>query len=472
MLEQLLKYQSEGDLCTEYYTPTELIGIYNNMLVKHNTHPNLITMRGIYKPGMRPEYYNYDLLRDEQTGDEITLFLSPEQKSKLKLGNLIFVMGIINRSIIKGGMIKLMIKATRIHIIEETAITENDMKLFELHKKKLNKGFKDIESVIKEKLYADIKPRISLLFAESSGVGPEFKEALSSAQGSIDFIESRTSFAQVGTFKAMLAQLDKEGFDSIAIIRGGGSGIDFFDKAEVLEGIINMNTPVISAVGHKTEKFFLKEVADKVIDTPTALGGFFRDMVEGVMQQKEKSKAILIEQVRKQFIDRIDTQEKQNKELTVQIQTITKSNKESTEKAASQIRSLTDQLKEVSDKSQKTINDLTKQIQETREQNKTATDTSLKKDEVNQKLIEDLTKQIQETKEVQKGHLEEVNKQSQSYLEQIRRNNTLLETKNKEIQDKIREIAELRNGKSQGVSIIILIIVAIVMFMLGGLLIR
>ena len=94
------------------------------------------------------------------------------------------------------------------------------------------------------------------------------------------------------------------------MVRGGGIGIERLDNLEVLETISHLVTPVISAVGHPEERLCFKEIADKEVATPTALGQYLSDMVERVASMKAKSKALLVQQVSKQYADQIANLEK------------------------------------------------------------------------------------------------------------------------------------------------------------------
>ena len=71
-----------------------------------------------------------------------------------------------------------------------------------------------------------------------------------------------------------------------------------------------MQTATISAIGHADERLTFKEVVDKEVATPTSLGQYFSELCERVASEKAKSKAVLVEQVRKQFAEQITSLEK------------------------------------------------------------------------------------------------------------------------------------------------------------------
>ena len=66
-------------------------------------------------------------------------------------------------------------------------------------------------------------------------------------------------------------------YDVIAIIRGGGAGLEALDEVELLETLVKMNTAWMYGAGHEGEKLFILNIADKAIAIPHALGTYFRD---------------------------------------------------------------------------------------------------------------------------------------------------------------------------------------------------
>ncbi len=75
-----------------------------------------------------------------------------------------------------------------------------------------------------------------------------------------------------GQIITALKALDKLSLDIIVITRGGGSIEELFtfNNEELVRSVYNVNTPVVSAVGHETDFTLIDFVSDKRASTPTA----------------------------------------------------------------------------------------------------------------------------------------------------------------------------------------------------------
>jgi len=302
------------------YTPSGIIDIYNNS-VQIPQERSVITIKGIYYRGTDQLYANqfYDSLTDEMGGTKITIKTNQLQRNKLVNGKLATVLGVLNRKIRpERSVIAVSINVQDILLVEEKKITDEERKRADIQLKKIDIGYRVPELIIKQKLYKNEKPKVALVFASGTIVQPEFTNALAYASEFIDFTKEYIAFSNAADVLNLLRVLAAE-YEIIAIIRGGGAGQDLFDSLDFNSGILDINSCVISAIGHKAEVFFFKNIADKVVDTPTALGFFFKNLVDEVKSEISNSKAILTEQVKLQFGNQIKTITEQNEKLNAQI---------------------------------------------------------------------------------------------------------------------------------------------------------
>lgn len=340
----------------KYYKPSELIGIFNNMLSRQNENAQVVFLRGVYlmNPKQGNWAYCYDTLRDEDSQEELTIVLTHQQRADLKNGNLVMVGGVIGRNVSNKGYIQLTLKVSRIEVVQEQAVDEAEIKRMELRQKKASVGFKNVDSILEQKLYTDQRPRVALIFAETSITDSDFNAGINAAKSAIDFDEYRVNFSNSTQFIERLQNVDENWYDVIAVVRGGGSGIEKLDDLSVLEAIVGLKTPIIAAIGHVEEKLFIKQLVDKAAPTPNGLGQYFSEMVESVSEKKSKSRAVLTEQIRKQFQEQIVAGQKQNKELQEKLKVLTenqakatKAQEEATKKHQEQVEAANKQNKQL-----------------------------------------------------------------------------------------------------------------------------
>lgn len=374
-MPELQAKSSNQNLPATIYKPSELLGMFTAYLSRQEVNSKVIFLRGIYlkNPKHDPRWaYRYDILRDEDTQTEITLQMSQKQSDELKDGNLVTVGGVLGRRVQKNSHIQLMLVVSRIEIVKEQVIDEDELKRIELRRKKVSLGYKNVDGLLEQKLFTDERPRVALVFATTSITMGDFNAGINAAKSAIDFMEFRVNFSSPSDFTTLLKQLDPRGFDVIALVRGGGAQVEAADDLNVLETVVNLKTPIIAAIGHVEEKLFIKQVVDKEAPTPNGLGQYFSDMVESVSEKKTKSRAVLTEKIKKQFKEQIEAGQKQNKELQEKLTKLTKTQEEATKKHNEQIQAIQKQHKEQLDKTNKQNEELQKKLTEITKTNETA----------------------------------------------------------------------------------------------------
>ena len=433
------------------FKPSEIIGILRNHLATGQVNQKVVCLRGIYFKGSYiNQYYRTatDRLVDESTSDELTLSMPLNLRDDLENGNVITVHGILDRSITNKGLIQIVLKVTEVEKIKELALSEDEIKRTELRRIKSEKGFKNVDSILESLLFQDKRPQIALVYAETSITNDDFEKGVQAARTHIDFKEYRVSFAKTKMFCQTLKQLDTMNYDVIAIIRGGGAGLEALDEVELLETLVNMNTAWMYGAGHEGEKLFILNIADKAIAIPHALGTYFRDITDGVVQKRNNSRAALVKEVEGQFKKQLEESNKKNKELLTQIDKMTKQQQEQTKANKENIDKLTEQNKKNLEAQQKKNDEALAKIHA---QSKQQMEQSQKQNEALQKQLADLSKSQKESVD----KLTEQNKQT----------NTLLEKERQHSRDLERKLAAKPNYMST--FIIIAIIAAIFGFILA-----
>ena len=448
------------------YKPSEIIGIFNSILAKQSVNAQVVYLRGVYLASGRQSYngYFYDTLRDEDRQEEITMYVTQQQRENLKNGNLVNVGGVLGRNVNNRGQIQIILNVSRIEIVQEQAIDEDEIKRMELRQKKSSVGFKNVDSVLEQLLFTDQRPRVALLFATSSITMSDFEAGINAAKSAIDFMEYRANFSNAKEFISTLQSLERGNFDVIALVRGGGVRIESLDDVSVLEQIVSMNTPTIGAIGHVEEKIFIKQLVDKCAPTPNGLGQYFSEMVENVSEKKTRSRAALTEKIKKQFKDQLEASQKQNKELQEKLKVLTKAQEDSV-KAQQEATKKHNEKDQAAQKQNKELQEQLKGIQKSHQEQITKlTEAQKQQQEQQKKQQEELNKSL--------GKMQESNAQLQKNLAAITTQNTeslkQLAQAKEHAKDLEHKLSEALNKKGDNSSLwMIIAIIAIILLIVS-----
>lgn len=448
------------------YKPSEIIGIFNSILAKQSVNAQVVYLRGVYLASGRQSYngYFYDTLRDEDRQEEITMYVTQQQRENLKNGNLVNVGGVLGRNVNNRGQIQIILNVSRIEIVQEQAIDEDEIKRMELRQKKSSVGFKNVDSVLEQLLFTDQRPRVALLFATSSITMSDFEAGINAAKSAIDFMEYRANFSNANEFISTLQSLDRGNFDVIALVRGGGVRIESLDDVSVLEQIVSMNTPTIGAIGHVEEKIFIKQLVDKCAPTPNGLGQYFSEMVENVSEKKTRSRAALTEKIKKQFKDQLEASKKQNKELQEKLKVLTKAQEDSVKAQQEATKKHNEQV-QAAQKQNKELQEQLKGIQKSHQEQITKlTEAQKQQQEQQKKQQEELNKSL--------GKMQESNAQLQKNLAAITTQNTeslkQLAQAKEHAKDLEHKLSEALNKKGNNSSLwMIIAIIAVILLIVS-----
>ena len=105
-----------------------------------------------------------------------------------------------------------------------------------------------------------------------------------------------------------IERFEEEGVDTIIIGRGGGSIEDLwcFNDEDLARKVYNCSIPIISAVGHQTDRTLVDEVSDLSVATPTAAAMSAVPKLEGTFKELDAYKDRLTVNLQ-QKIDRMKT---------------------------------------------------------------------------------------------------------------------------------------------------------------------
>ena len=452
------------------FKPSEIIGILRNHLATGQVNQKVVCLRGIYFKGTYVNQYFHtatDRLVDESTSDELSLSMPLNLRDDLENGNVLTVHGILDRSITNKGLIQVVLKVTDVEKIKELAVSEDEIKRAELRRIKSDKGFKNVDNILESLLYQDKRPNVALVYAETSITHEDFEKGVQAARTHIDFTEYRESFAKTKAFCQKLRQLDAMNFDVIAIVRGGGAGLEALDEVELLETLVYMNTAWMYGAGHEGEKLFILNIADKAIAIPHALGTYFRDITDGVIQKRNNSRAALVKEVEGQFKKQIEDSNKKNQELTKQLEVLQKQNKEQTEASNKKIEELTKAQKE----HEKVVKEMT-------EQHKKATEEANKLHKTQNETLQKANTQLQEQLKTQGKTLTDLQEQQKKQQGEFNKSLGQMQETNKGLQASVtkmtnelmtakQRVTELESKKPSNTGYIVAIVILIILAIIG-----
>lgn len=303
--------------------PSDIIRIYSNILARADLATRVVAITGIYRQDPNGRCYNglfYDIIVDENTNSYLTAVIPQRLRDVITHGNLISANGTITINSNNQGQLKILFQVSSVDVVQHQAISEEDSRRFELRSNKQVRGMKNVKSILENILMKnERRPSIALVFAENSITDADFQAGINAAHQAIDFHSFRVNFARSNELVSALTRLDTSNFDAIAIIRGGGAGLEHLDAIPVLERISTLNTPLIGAVGHVRERLFFKDMVDWLCPTPNGVAQQFSELVERVNHNRENSIAVITQQVRAQFQQEITNQRNQNTLLNQQL---------------------------------------------------------------------------------------------------------------------------------------------------------
>lgn len=448
-----------------HYCPSEIVSIFSEFLSRSGIGTKVVYVTGIYLKTARQSYGGtyYDTLKDQNSEQELTLIVPQSLRDGMEEGSLVSVGGMIERRAGNKGTIQLSLRVTRVETLQQQAVSEEDMKRSELRNRKTQKGFSNVDAILENILMKGERPKVALIFATSSITMSDFDAGKHAAETSIDFTEYRANFASPSELCGTLEAADDAGFDILALVRGGGSGIEHLDDLAVIETVVGLKTPIICAVGHVEEKIFIKLVADKVAPTPNGLGSWFSETAEMVAKTRQDSIAVITEQVKKQFQERLDVQTKQNKELQEKLSALTKQAGETQKQNAEASKKMQEQHAADNRKLQEQLAEANKKNGELAETIKGLKESSEKQTKEHSQQLQALNLTIEGFK---KESASQAVKQGE-LLSGLQKSNAELLQKNAEANRALAssqaKVAELQNNRQSPALTIILAIAAVIL---------
>lgn len=130
--------------------------MFTSYLSQQEANRQVIFLKGIYlkNPKHNPQWQSrYDILRDESTQTEITLQIPLRLADNLKDGSLVTVGGVLGRRVQNNSQIQIMLVVSRIDVVQDQAIDEDEMRRIELRCIKASADFRNVDTIGENCLY-------------------------------------------------------------------------------------------------------------------------------------------------------------------------------------------------------------------------------------------------------------------------------------------------------------------------------
>jgi len=409
---------SDNELTYPIYSPASVIGLFSNALKLPAT-VNLIYLKGKYSYGGGKAYgnYYYDYLYSEGDNTSIGVRISALMRSKLINNEIYTLKGFIEKSI-KNSSIELRFVVDEIIQQEEKAISEEELLRYELIQKKLEKGSKDLETVIRDKILKNEEIKIANIYGHNAIVQKDFKEGLDVSQAFFQISEYTCNITSSTSILSKLSEITALDYDIVALVRGGGDrqSLEAFNDLKLSQTFIALNTVTITAIGHTVDETLLDKLADRRFHLPHDYGAGLHSIIEKLSHEKSNSRALLIEEVKKdmvkQFLEQVTTLEKQLKNKNDEF---TEAQKAFKEQAENQNKAFTDQLKLRNEEVEKLKKDLSEkhgeQLKMLSEQLAKKNDEFQKFQEASAKQAQDVQKNFQDQQKLRQEEMDQYKKE-------------------------------------------------------------
>lgn len=300
------------------YTPGSLLGVYTNA-IKTPADAKMIMIRGRLEILQnQKEYvgYYFDTLKSIDENRSIKIKISAHLRSSLVNNGVYVFKGYVEKKMLFSS-IELSLAAIEVYRKEENIINQVELKRFEIIQKKVERGYRDFEALVKEHIYNGKKLRIANLYGNTAIVDKDFHKGLSEIKIRFEISEFRCNFNSKAELIASSNKMLLDNFDVVAFVRGGGdkASLEIFNDPDLANTIIGVKPIVVSALGHTVDETLFDRVSDRKIALPHDYGNSLKVWVDQAIEEQSKSKSVFIDQVKKDlektFQDQINTLQNQ-----------------------------------------------------------------------------------------------------------------------------------------------------------------
>lgn len=283
-------------------TPTAVVNIFSNALTNDSTRKPFV-IKGVYTPGKGANYGGvyYESLKDEYSDAFITLVVPALLRTNLKAEQVIECAAYLTKKVqVNGARIELQVNVMEVHAQQESKVTDEQIKTFEVLQRKAAQGYKDLDTFIRTRLIHQHPVGVTIIIGKTGIIDSDIKHQLKDALAFYDLHFVRVNLTSEK--EIIQALLDYDGkTDLLVVSRGGGENMNIFNSTTLAEAALELNSFFVTAIGHKEDVSLLQKIADKHFITPTAFGQYLQGIYTHTMEDLQDSKAKLIADVSAQL---------------------------------------------------------------------------------------------------------------------------------------------------------------------------
>ncbi|WP_281699620.1 exodeoxyribonuclease VII large subunit [Cetobacterium somerae] len=172
---------------------------------------------------------------------------------------------------------------------------ENKLLLNQNHltilKNKIDKGYVEIDNYLKNLIMPAVSNeiRIGIITLKKSIAFEDISATIKKEHKGLILLERYD--ISIDSFKDDFFKIkNKENnVDLWAIVRGGGD-LTFFNSLELLKEISILKKPILTALGHSTDKTLSDFCSDRYFETPTSLGNYLKQILTKIYLEKNQYK--------------------------------------------------------------------------------------------------------------------------------------------------------------------------------------
>lgn len=303
------------------YTPDAVIDLVSESL-KPALPQTIFQIKGLYKQTSTTLYsgHYFGHLHSTSGGYELTVRVPEKIKPAPVNGQHYVFSGYLTKRARKRGHVELVFNVTTVEGREPQEFS----RMIAIYQQKARQGYRDVVGAIRDKILNGERVKIARLYGLNGIVDKDVEAALNLMEGDreiieqcYDFTEHRVSMGSPSDIEAELLKLDQEGYDLIAILRGGGSNLSVFDDLLLATTAVDLKTPLVAGIGHEVDKPFIQDIADKSCATPTTFGYLLRDTAISALSERRQSENEKSRQA--QQLDALVSEQEQRRQLAAQI---------------------------------------------------------------------------------------------------------------------------------------------------------